>query len=73
MKRINAKRIAERLGKDPAFIYRIKRGEYKCPIMLAGAIDMAARTIATELGLDAGMPYRMASSGLAPRRYRDGT
>lgn len=51
MKRINAKRIAERLGKAPAFLYRIRRGEYKYPVMLAGAIDMAARAIATELGL----------------------
>jgi len=50
-KKINAKRIAERLGRDPAFVYRIKRGECKCPVMLAGAIDLAARALADEEGL----------------------
>jgi hypothetical protein len=51
MKKINAKRIAEKLGRDPAFIYRIKRGECKCPVMLAGDINLAARAMADEQGL----------------------
>jgi hypothetical protein len=51
MKHINVYRIAKRLGRDPAFIYRIINGGKKCPALLAGAIDTAARAIATEQGL----------------------
>ena len=54
MKNINVYRIAKRLGRDPASIYRIMKGEKKCPVTLAGAIDLAARAIATEQGLPQG-------------------
>jgi hypothetical protein len=54
MKNINVYRIAKRLGRNPASIYRIMKGEKICPVMLAGAIDLAAGAVATEQGLPQG-------------------
>ena len=51
MKKLNAKRVAEKIGKAHSYIYQIKKGQYKCPVMLAGTIHQAAKAIAREMGL----------------------
>jgi len=51
IKNVTAYRIAKRLGRNPANIYRIKNGKIKCPILLAGTIDLTARAIAMDLDL----------------------